>query len=210
MTTETKVLEAIEVSCVRGDRPLFRPLSFSLASGELLHIRGHNGRGKTTLLRSLCGLSLPANGEIRWQGQAIRALDEDYGQYLAYIGHLNALQAELSAWENLRASTCLHLCTTTTSAIGEALAYVGLEAVSALSTKALSQGQKRRLALARLLLLAKPLWILDEPFTSLDVQSIRIIANLLTRHLTQGGMVVMASHQELPLGQASRQIDLDA
>ncbi len=190
------MLEALNLECVRGDRSLFRALSFTLKPGALLHLLGRNGAGKTTLLRALCGLTRPAAGEIRWEGAPIRQLGDNYRRAIAYVGHANGLHGELTAIENL----------TLEPAAGDraphetaerALSRVGLAAYRNFPAKILSQGQKRRLALARLLIADKPLWILDEPFSALDSASVDTMLAILREHLAGGGLAVLTSHQEL-------------
>jgi heme exporter protein A len=190
------LLEAVSLACTRGDRPLFRDLSFALEPGQLLHVQGANGSGKTTLLRTLCGLSRPAAGQTRWRG---RLVAEDRAAFLAelcYIGHPNALHGDLTGSENLDFEAGLgpgHRPART------ALAEAGLGRVAGLPTKLLSQGQKRRTALARLRVTAAPLWVLDEPLTALDVHSAAALLDLFVRHLGQGGMIILTSHQEVSL-----------
>ncbi len=204
------MLDAVNLDCVRGDRLLFRHLSFSVNPGELLHVRGQNGRGKTSLLRILCGLSLPAAGEVRWAGQAIAELGEDYHRDIAYVGHLNGVQGELTARENLDFLCRLGAGGAHDEQVVDSLNQVGLGRVSRLPAKLLSQGQKRRLALARLLLLPRKLWVLDEPFTALDTHSTGVLAALLQNHAAAGGIAVLTSHQDLPVAAPVRRIDLDA
>ncbi len=190
------MLDVTNLECVRGDRPLFRGLSFAVRPGEMLHVVGANGSGKTTLLRTLCGLSRPVTGEIRWNNADIRELGDDYHQQLAYVGHLNGIQGELTARENLRAAGCL-AGTVADAGIDAALARLELAAYRDFPAKILSQGQKRRLALARLAVAPKPLWILDEPFSALDTHSLGTMTALLSGHLATGGMIVITSHQDL-------------
>lgn len=192
------MLAVNNLTCVRGDRPLFSGLSFTIKYGELLHVMGSNGAGKTTLLRSLCGLTRPAEGDIHWNGQNIRALDDDYRSQLVYIGHSNGVQGELTAKENLAVAALL-AGTVDTFSIDQALEKIGLAGLNHLPAKVLSQGQKRRLGLARLLVLQKPLWILDEPFSALDARSTAMMTDLLAEHLASGGMIVITSHQELTI-----------
>ncbi len=190
------MLDVTNLECVRGDRPLFRGLSFAVRPGEMLHVVGANGSGKTTLLRTLCGLSQPAAGEIRWNNADIRELGDDYRAHLAYVGHLNGIQGELTARENLQTAGCLG-GENEIAVIETALAQVDLTAYRDFPAKILSQGQKRRLALARLVLARKPLWILDEPFSALDTRSIGTMTALLSAHLATGGMIIITSHQDL-------------
>lgn len=197
---------------------MFQGLSFSLRAGEFLHIQGANGSGKTTLLRTLCGLSVPVEGQIRWRGSAIHALQEDYRRELCYVGHHNGIQGEFTAAENL----ALHHGLAGDSGgafthepaerpIPEVLVQLGLAAVSHLPTKLLSQGQKRRLALARFLIVHKPLWIMDEPITALDVGSATLMNTMFAAHLDRGGLIVLTSHQQVSLSTHSvRTLSLDA
>ena len=189
------MLETLNLECTRADRPLVTNLSFALGAGELLHVAGSNGSGKTTLLRTLCSLSRHSAGEIRWHGISIDTLGDEYRRHLAYVGHSDALQGELSGEENLRIAAGL-VGPVDASAIRDALERVGLRNIGDLPAKILSQGQKRRLALARLPLLARTLWILDEPFSALDAHSVRRLEGLLAEHLDAGGMIVITSHQE--------------
>ncbi|HSD98057.1 MAG TPA: cytochrome c biogenesis heme-transporting ATPase CcmA [Sulfuricaulis sp.] len=190
------MLEAVDLECVRGDRPLFSQLSFRLKPGELMHVTGVNGSGKTTLLRTLCGLTHAATGEVRWNGSTIQELGDDYRSQLAYVGHSNGIQGELTAEENLRAAACLGTATETTR-IPETLERLGLAPYRHFPSKVLSQGQKRRLALARLAILRKSLWILDEPLSALDVNSVVLMTEILMEHLARDGMIIMTSHQEI-------------
>jgi heme exporter protein A len=192
------LLDVTNLACVRGDRPLFQNLSFGLRPGELLHIVGANGSGKTTLLRTLCGLSQPAAGEIRWRSADIHELGDDYRRQLAYVGHHNGIQGELTARENLLVAACLAGASGAADA-DAVLAQVGLAAYRGFAAKILSQGQKRRLALARLVVARKPLWVLDEPFSALDARSSATMTARLSEHLAGGGLVVITSHQDLAI-----------
>ena len=204
------MLEVVELECVRGDRPLFSHLSFRLKPGELMHVTGVNGSGKTTLLRTLCGLTRPHTGEIRWNGSRIRDLGDDYRGQLAYVGHSNGIQGELTPVENLRANACLG-GNADIARIGNTLKRLGLAAYHHFPSKILSQGQKRRLALARLAIQQKPLWILDEPLSALDVDSVALMTEIILEHLAQDGLVIMTSHQEVAVETKTvLQIQLDA
>ena len=191
------MLEARKLESTRGDAVLFRNLSFSLAAGTLLHVAGANGSGKTSLLRALCGLLLPSAGEVLWNGRNIRALREEYWKHLAYVGHANALKDDLTAEENLSVNCALAGFTVPPPHLRSALDAFGLGHRARLPVRALSQGQRRRAALARLVLsAAAPLWILDEPFAALDVAAVEQVQSLVAGHLARGGMVVMTTHQE--------------
>jgi heme exporter protein A len=193
------MLEVVNLVCVRGERRLFQDLSFSLTAGELLYVHGANGSGKTTLLRTLCGLALPEAGEIRWKGQDIRRLGEEYHREMAYVGHLNGVKDELTAFENLRMAGRLSGVAASEQRALDALRRMELTACADLPGKVLSQGQKRRAALARLLLAPMSLWIMDEPFNALDVRAVGMIQHMLSEHLDGGGMVVLTTHQEVEI-----------
>jgi heme exporter protein A len=204
------LLEAINLSCARGDRTLFRGLSLRLGAGEVLHVTGRNGSGKTTLLRTLCGLTRALEGEIRWGEQSIRALGDGYRGQLAYVGHLNGVQGDLTPPENLRTLDQL-VGGADESQLAAALARVALDAYHDFPAKILSQGQKRRLALARLLVASKPLWVLDEPLAALDVGSVEIVTGMVREQVGRGGMVVVTSHQPLDVEARSlRTLSLDS
>lgn len=193
------MLQGINLACVRGDRELFRDVNFSLEAGGLMQVRGPNGSGKTSLLRMLCGLSNPAAGEIRWSGTSIRALDGEYYGAMTYIGHLSGTKDDLTVIENLRISSALAGFDIGVDQAKGALGHIGLRGREALPVKVLSQGQRRRVALARLLVCKTPLWILDEPLVALDVAAVKLIQELLEQHLREGGMVVMTTHQEIDI-----------
>jgi len=200
------MLEVAELECRRGDRLLFSGLDFAVAEGTLLHVRGRNGSGKTTLLRSLCGLFTPDSGEIRWSGAPIRSLREDYRRELLYFGHLNGIKGDLTGIENLRVSATLDDDQASDDAIWGALGRIGLAGFEDLPTRMLSQGQKKRVALARLIVSGAPLWVLDEPFTALDLDAVDLLQGLIAQHVADGGLVVLTTHQEVPLtsGQIQR------
>jgi len=191
------MLEARELAATRGDTTLFSALGFSLAPGALLRVTGANGSGKTSLLRALCGLLLPSAGEVRWNGENIRALREEYWKHVAYVGHADALKGDLTAMENLAIACALAGLEVSPSRASAAIESLGLAGRDHLPARALSQGQRRRTALARLAVSeALPLWILDEPFAALDAQAVDRVQKLVGGHLARGGMVVLTTHQE--------------
>lgn len=196
------MLEASQLECVRGDRRLFAGVSFRLEGGELLNLQGKNGAGKTSLLRMLVGLAQPVAGEITWRGEPIRKLAEDYRAELCYMGHHNAIKEELTPLENLLASARLAGEPLSEEQALEALYAVGLAGREDLQAKYLSQGQKRRVALARLIHERRALWVLDEPFVALDVAAVDMVAGLIGAHLQRGGLAVMTTHQavNIPAG----------
>lgn len=202
-------LQIDALSCVRGDRMLFRDLDFDLDAGELLHLKGENGSGKTTLLRALAGLLLPESGEIRWRGADIRRLREEYSRHLLYLGHLNGIKGDLTAVENLRITAVLDGFRLTESRAWEVLGKIGLRGHEDLPSKHLSQGQKRRVALARLLVNRASLWVLDEPFTALDVAAVQLLQEVIRRHVDNGGLAVVTTHQAVAMiGEQTRSITL--
>jgi heme exporter protein A len=203
------MLEVSNLACSRGDHPLFSGLSFSLSAGELMQVKGPNGSGKTSLLRTLCGFLRPDEGEIRWEGQNVRELDEEYFAHLVYLGHHNAIKDELNALENLRISAGLSGIELSNTEAIAALRRMGLRGRETLPVRVLSQGQRRRVALARLLIGDAPLWVLDEPLTALDVGAVALIQELIGEHLARDGMVIFTTHQPLAVdGVETRGLDL--
>jgi len=205
------MLEARQLECTRGERRLFRGLSFTLGRGQLLRVAGANGSGKTSLLRIMCGLVAPSAGELRWRGRSIRSEREEYSRNLIFIGHLNALKDDLTALENLQVAAALGGMPADAGCMLSGLDRFGVAHCAELPAKVLSQGQRRRVALARLALSpAVPLWILDEPFSALDVAAVVELERLLAAHLASGGMVVLTTHQEVQVvAHAVLRVDLD-
>jgi heme exporter protein A len=201
------MLEALELDCERGSRTLFRGLSLQLRPGDALRIAGANGSGKTSLLRILCGLLAPSAGRVRWKGTDIARLREDYSCALVYLGHAAAVKDDFTAAENLRVA-----CSIAGEPVDEAAVRAALKSFAVPETaplRRLSQGQRRRAALARLALAGKrPLWLLDEPFTALDVEAIAVLKAITEKHKAQGGAVVFTTHQDAGIP-ATRVIDLD-
>jgi len=193
------MLEVINLTCVRGTRRLFKDLTFSAESGELVEVRGPNGSGKTSLLRILCGLAMPAAGEVRWNGTSIRSLGEEYSGSVAYLAHQNAVKDELTAIENLRISSAVCGNALNKKEAQETLKRVGLREQQNLPARVLSAGQRRRLAMTRLLTSAARLWILDEVLTSLDDTAMNLSREFISDHLRKDGIAIVATHQDLNL-----------
>lgn len=203
------MLEVSNLACSRGDHRLFSDLSFALYPGQIMQIQGANGSGKTSLLRTLCGFIIPDDGKISWCGEDVRELDEAYFAEMMYLGHLNAIKDELSALENLRISAGLSGTELNEKDAVAALRRMGLRGRERLPTKVLSQGQRRRVALARLLVSDASLWILDEPLTALDVGAVALIQELIAEHLARLGMVIFTTHQPLQVaGMEMRSLSL--
>ena len=205
------MLDVSHLACTRGNRTLFRGVSFRLEAGALLHVAGANGSGKTSLLRILCGLGAAESGEVRWRGGSIRALREAYWREIVYLGHANALKDDLSVTENLLVACMLAGRAISRVSANEALVAFGLAACAHLPVRALSQGQKHRSALARLALsTGVPLWILDEPFSALDVDAVKHLEQLIFAYVKGGGSVIFTTHQEAAIAsQVTQRVDLD-
>lgn len=204
------MLEATDLQCVRGERTLFSGLDVKLGAGELLRIAGANGSGKTSLLRILCGLLVPTRGSVRWQGADIRGLREEFWGRLVYIGHVNAIKDDLTSTENLAIACALRGQRATSGHLRAALERLGVSGGEHQPTRQLSQGQRRRVALARLVLSTQaPLWILDEPFTALDADAVSIVRELMAEHVARGAAVAYTTHVELEIAAAvALRIDL--
>jgi len=188
------------LSCSRGDKRLFSGVSFTLQPGQWLHLEGDNGVGKTSLLRLACGLSALEDGEITWNHQAVVQNLEAFRADLAYLGHQLALKEDLTPLENLRADAAVAGRPLKPEDALNALAQLGLRGREHLPVRVLSQGQKRRTALARLLVSSAKLWILDEPFVALDTAAQNALTQIINGHLAHQGMVLLTSHQAVSLG----------
>ncbi len=193
-------LQVIALSCERGGRPLFAPQSFTLSAGQAMQIEGDNGVGKTSLLRMVCGLAPAASGEVRWGGEAITEHRSTFLRDLLYLGHSLGLKDELSALENLHTASVLAGQWVSRDQALQALQTQGLASRANLPLRVLSQGQKRRVALARLQLSKARLWVLDEPFVALDSAAMQALQQVLQTHVQQGGMLLFTSHQSVNLG----------
>jgi heme exporter protein A len=194
------MLETTALACERGGLRLFSDLALAVAAGGLLRVRGANGSGKTTLLRTLAGLTRPAAGAVRWRGEPI---GDEYRREMLYIGHAPGVKDELTVLENLEFAAGLADLQDANCKI--ALQQLGIARLADLPARYLSQGQRKRAALARLALSAKvPLWLLDEPFAALDDEAITGVSALCATHLAAGGMVVLTSHQDVPIACTTR------
>lgn len=202
-------LKITDLACRRGDQTLFSSVSLALASGELLFVRGRNGSGKTTLLRILCGLTEPATGEVRWRGQPVRRMEESARRELLYIGHRDAVKEELTPLENLDTHQGLRGERGELERQIDALEEAGLGGREDIPVRYLSQGQRRRTALARLLVSPARLWILDEPLTALDRSAVAWLFERIAAYLRKGGIVVTTSHQSIDGLPEPRILDLD-
>ncbi len=207
--SDTALLKIHDLSCIRDDRVLFEHLSLSLNGGQMLLVEGRNGSGKTSLLRILTGLKLADAGDIFWQGTSIAQLKADYYEAVSYVGHHDGVKRELTCLENLRLVQAMGKPAAID--LDDALQQVNLYRYGDTPVGNLSAGQKRRLALARLLVTEAKLWILDEPFTSLDKKSMANFQALFEGHMAKQGMVVMTSHHDIVMpGPDLKRLDLSA
>ena len=191
------VLKAEALACIRDTNVLFEDLSFSVESGQVLVVEGRNGSGKTSLLRILTGIRQQDEGKVTWNGKDVDKLGAVYRQDMAYLGHQNGIKHELTAIENLQMARIYGKVTT--DSLDTVLETTGLIEQADIKAANLSAGQKRRLALARLLLSDCCLWILDEPLTTLDKGGIELFEGLLEQHVASSGMAVLSSHHDINL-----------
>jgi heme exporter protein A len=183
----------------RGYATLFAGVDAAVDDGEALTVTGPNGSGKTTLLRILAGLTAPSEGEVRWRNGIVRPFDARIRNAVVFNGHLPALKDELTTEENLAQWSALDGIPPSPATLEAALGGVALTGQRRLPVRVLSQGQRRRIGLARLRLSVRPLWVLDEPLTALDAEGVELLRDLLGSHLAAGGSCVAASHQPLPI-----------
>jgi heme exporter protein A len=201
--SSTELLQIENLACIRDDRVLFEHLSLSLAAGQMLLVEGRNGSGKTSLLRILTGLKLADEGEVLWRGKDIQQLAADYTEQVSYVGHHDGVKRDLSCLENLRLVQAMGKPSGVE--LDEALERVSLFRFGDTLVSNLSAGQKRRLALSRLMVTESLLWILDEPFTSLDKKSMAGFELMFENHLAQEGIIVMTSHHDIGMSNADIQ-----
>ncbi|MFZ6778607.1 cytochrome c biogenesis heme-transporting ATPase CcmA [Undibacterium sp. Ji83W] len=192
--------EASQLACLKGRSYLFSNIHIQLHAGHALHVRGSNGSGKSSLLRILCGLASPAAGSVLWRGKSIQKLKEEFHQHMLFLGHANGIKDDLLAWENIAFNTRLAGQHCSYAEACTALKTMGLLQTALLPAGQLSQGQRKRLALARLYLPDLPrLLILDEAFSALDQKATAALTLILNTHLQQGGMLIYTTHQDIEL-----------
>ena len=195
-----------KLGCNKGGRQLFSDVDCTLEAGHWLYVTGANGVGKTSLLRMVCGLSSIEYGDVLWNGRSIHAQHDAYRQDLCYLGHLNALQESMSVAENLAFTSALSGRAPSPAQTEQVLTRFGLRGRSRQLVRHLSQGQKRRVALSRLALSRARLWVLDEPYVAMDEAGVQMLADLIAKHLSEGGLAVVTSHQRVPIGDIPAQI----
>ena len=191
------MLEACGLTCSKRDRTLFEGLSLVVNTGELLYLRGPNGAGKTSLLRILTGLSAPESGAVSYNGMDIAEDKTDYYRDLFYLGHKSGTNGSLSALDNLSFWLAQHSTSVQENVLYDVLAKVGLVGLEDVPVRYLSAGQQRRVALSRLWLKPAKVWILDEPFTALDVKGVHLLETSMKEHVSRGGLIITTSHQPL-------------
>ncbi len=203
----TAKLSANNLTLIRGERCLFSGLSFALEAGQLLLLEGQNGSGKTSLLRALVGLLELDEGEIAWNGEPIRRARQEYFASLVWLAHRVGLKADLTLVENLQFESVLR--PTANTDFNAVLERLGIDRLKKLPIRSLSAGQQRRVALARVLLSAADLWLMDEPFTNLDRNGRQLVVEIVGQHLSNGGMCVMAAHQDVEIDAPTQKLVLE-
>jgi heme exporter protein A len=203
----SNALSVEKVHVWRGDRHVLRGVSLQIKPQELLHVSGPNGTGKTTLLRVVCGLLRPEQGSVSWAGRSISSVRAEYQAELAYASHEPALKGDLTALENLRFAVGLKRRISTTE-LRASLERTGVAACADLPARVLSAGQRRRVAMARVLAMTASLWLLDEPFTNLDTAGTDLVSGLLQDHILQGGLALVVAHHSLTLECNVRRMEL--
>ena len=194
--TFTGHLSVKNLACWRNEQVLFSDLSLSLSPKNILFLEGENGSGKTSLLRILCGFRLPDEGEINWENQSAASMPE-YFQNISYVGHKNGIKDELTVEENL--NLMRSMATAEEIKTEDVLKQIGLFKKADVLSRQLSAGQKRKLALARLMMTNNSFWVLDEPFTSLDTASVQFFESLIKKHISRGGLLILTSHHDIDL-----------
>lgn len=203
-----QLLSAHNLCCERGFRTLFRQLEFSISRGELVRIAGGNGTGKSTLLKVLSGLSSDFSGEIRWQGQAVADVRDQYQEGLCYLGHAKAVKQRLSIHENLAWFRALYPCRLSLAEQDEVLKRLKLFHFRDQLCGHLSAGQQQRVALARLMISAAQLWILDEPFTAIDKDGVLDFEHIINEAVKAGTAVILTTHHNLEVAIPHRTVEL--
>ncbi len=194
--TYTGKLEVKNLACWRNEQLLFNDVCLSLSPQNVLFLEGQNGSGKTSLLRILCGFRLADEGEINWNNESVTSVPE-YFQNISYVGHKNGIKDELTVEENL--NLMRSMATADEIKTDDVLKRIGLFKKADVLSRQLSAGQKRKLALARLMMTNNSFWILDEPFTSLDTASVRFFESLIQKHISRGGLLILTSHHDIDL-----------
>ena len=192
------------LACQRGDKVLFHHLNLQIQTGDFVQIEGHNGIGKTSLLRIVAGLAIPLEGKVRWNSEEIFKQREAFNYDLLYLGHQSGIKPELNAWENLCFYQQISHCHQGDEILWNVLQTVGLLGREDIPAAQLSAGQQKRIALARLWLSEAPLWILDEPFNAIDKKGVAVLTALFEQHAQRGGIVILTSHQEVPSAQLKK------
>ena len=203
------MLEAKDISCIRGNRELFRHLTFRVEQGTALRIHGVNGAGKTSLLRMIAGLAPIAAGRLSWGGRALSEMGDEYHAQLVFVGHANALKAHLTPCENVQLGLAIQGLSGDAVAVRAALEEEGLAVATDVPAQWLSAGQQRRVALTRTRFAAgRKLWVLDEPFSSLDDAAVARLSSRLAGHVRSGGVVVYTTHQDVRIDAPTNLLEL--